>query len=395
MTDWIETFLEETNGIRSPGSFRLWTAIATVAGVLERRVWTHTDNGLLYPNLYTILAGSPASGKSLCVNTARNLWANIPELRIGPDNPTKASFMDALEESQRTIVNGTGATIVSPLAIACREFGVLIPKHDAAFLGDLTDIYDNPPIYSAPRRTSKSVIIQKPCINILAAATPDFLYDLLPESAWGQGFTSRLLFIYGAHIDKERDIFNKRKELHFGSLLAKLVEIFNELQGEFEWSPDAQREMNLWYNSGRKPVPNYGRLVHYLGRRDTHCLKLTMISSVSAEHGLLITKSDFERALHWLLEAEKTMPDVFRAMVQKSDKQLLDDLHWHAYTKYASIARDKRKPITEGEMFVFLEDRATSDKIPRLIESAVKSGRFRRGKYPDEYVPQPLTGVIE
>lgn len=293
------------------------------------------------------------------------------------------------------MTNSHAPEIVSPLAIACREFGVLVPKHDAAFLGDLTDLYDNPNVYKAPRRTSKSVEIMKPCLNILAAATPDFLYDLLPESAWGQGFTSRLLFIYGTQTSKERDIFKKRTDFHFAKLLSKLTETFNELHGEFEWAPNAQRDMNLWFNSGMKPVPNYGRLVHYLGRRDAHLLKLTMISSVSAENGLQIRLSDFERALDWLLNAEKLMPDVFRAMVQKSDKQLLDDLHWHIYTIYNAVAKDKRRPVDEKEIYSFLDDRTTSDKIPRLIDQAVKSGRFRPTKYPGEYIPQPLDGVVE
>lgn len=394
--DWIETFLIETEGIRSPESFRLWTAIATLAGVLERRTWTHTDSGLLYPNLYTILSGAPSSGKSLCVNTARNLWATVAGLHLGPDNPTKASFLDCLEAATRVATNGSGNSIYCALSVACREFGVLIPKHDPAFLEDLTDLYDNPIMYTAPRRSTKSLVINKPTVNILAAVTPDFLHDLLPETAWGQGFTSRLLFIYGTKDrDMTRDIFKKRRDLNTALLSAKLTEYFEELHGEFEWHPETMAAVNEWFQAGLPPVPNYGRLQHYLGRREVHTLKLCMISCVSAEHGMCVTRSDFERAKRWLLGAEALMPDVFRAMAQKSDTQLIHDLHFHVYSLYSRVARDKRKPIAEAVIWEFLKDRAPSERIPRIIDTAEKSGWLLRGTYPGEYVPRPLSEVHE
>ena len=390
--DWIDAFMAETEGIKVPEAFRRWTAITTIAGALERRVWTHTDRGILHPNFFTILAGSPASGKSLCVNTARALWVAVSGLHLGPDNPTKASFLDSLEAAVRIPNKGEmNGSIFCALSVACREFGVLIPKHDTSFLSDLTDIYDNPPLYTAPRRTVKSLEINKPTINIIAGVTPDFLNDIMPETAWGQGFTSRLMFIYGTReIVKDRDIFKKRKDVNMKKLSETLVEIFNETNGEFEWADDAQAAYNTWLNSGMEPVPNYGRLTHYVGRRETYILKLAMVSSISAQHGLHIKLSDYERAKSWLLSAEALMPDVFRAMAQKSDSQLIVDLHWHCYTQWSRVAREKRKPVTEKDMYNFLQDRIPSERIPRVIEVAIRSGHFVRATYPGEYIPRSL-----
>lgn len=42
-SDWITDFVASTETMRSPDSFRLWGGIATIAAVLERRVWTETD----------------------------------------------------------------------------------------------------------------------------------------------------------------------------------------------------------------------------------------------------------------------------------------------------------------------------------------------------------------
>jgi len=393
--DWIETFVRDTEGIQSPLSFRLWTAITTVAGVLERRVWTETDKGPLYTNLFVLLSGVPASGKSLMVGQARKLWTDTTgsgqeRLHVGPDNPTKKSFLDFLEKSVRTYTNGTGITVFSAMSMACSEFSVLFSKAESQFFGDMTSLYDNLDQYFAPRADkSKSVDITKPTVNILAGVTPDFLADLLPESAWGQGFTSRLMFIYGSKVENpDRDVFAKRpKDTH--ELLQNELKKMFQIGGEMLWDDDAQKALNQWFAEGLPPKPDYGRLVHYAGRREAHVLKLAMISAISYHQKLTVTLGDFERAKKWLLDAEVTMPDVFKAMRQKSDSQLLQDMHQWTYAKWAGIVHDKRKPLKEELLWEFFSERTTSDKIDRLIQAAYRSGIIRQGTTPNTFVPRP------
>jgi hypothetical protein len=115
-----------------------------------------------------------------------------------------------------------------------------------------------------------------------------------------------------------------------------------------------------------------------------------MISAVSRSRELHVTVDDFERAKDWLLAAEQTMPDIFRAMGQKSDSQILNDMHFHLYRLWSSVALDKRKPLTAKDVYSFLHTRTPSEKIPRLIEVAEKTGYIRRGTYPDEWIPNTL-----
>jgi hypothetical protein len=112
-SDWIESFVWNTAGMRSPERFRLWAAITCVAAVLERRVWTTTDIDRLFPNMFVILTGEPASGKSIMVNEVRKLWSAIDSknFHLGPDNPTKASFIESIANSPRSYANGTGLPV--------------------------------------------------------------------------------------------------------------------------------------------------------------------------------------------------------------------------------------------------------------------------------------------
>ena len=392
--DWVDSFMELTADIRSPDTFRLWTGITTIASVLERRVWTETDVRPLRPNMFVVLAGGPASGKGNAIWESRNLLTTLIEpetgIHLGPDNPTSASFLDALAASTKMSINGMGAPMYSALTVLCRELGSLIVKYEGQFVSNLADIYDNPPNFSAPRRQSKSVDIPAPTINILAAATPATMMDTIPEAAWGQGLTSRIVFIYGTAPETYRDPFKKRKEIDFSLLARDLKIFFKELHGEFEWETDAQDALRHWINEEKmSPVPNYGRLVHYIGRRNEHIMKLSMISAVSAGHGLCVTKSDFARAQRWLFAAEKLMPDVFRAMTQKSDSQILEDVHQVAWVQYSSLDREKRRALTDADVWKILESRTTSERVPYLIRSLEQTNRLRKAGVAGGWIPAP------
>lgn len=391
--DWIEEYLSLTEHLRAPYSFRLWSGISVLSCILERRAWTVTDGTFpLIPNQYIILAGGPGSGKTTMVSLAklmtRDLAATYPQgIFVGPDNPTKASFLQQFEKSTKFSINGMGLPMYSAMSMFCMELGVFISKYEKDFIADLTHIYDNPPLYTAPRKISASSTIEAPTLNILAAATPDALGDTIPEVAWSQGFTARFVFIYGALPPTYRDMFTKPKQNDFKILQDKLREYFDNIHGEFVWEEEAKNADRHWFNEeDQAPIPKYGRLAHYLSRRNEHLMKLAMVSAVSAEHGLVVTESDFRRAQKWLFEAEKTMPDVFRAMHQKSDQQLLSDAHYWLYNLWQTPKLEDRKPIPEAKLWTWFERRVTSDKVSYMISAMHKAGRIRPG-VPGEWIP--------
>jgi hypothetical protein len=369
--DWIEKFLDLTSDLWSPESFRLWAAIGTIASVLERKVYTDTDAfDPLRPNLYIILTGPPATGKGQVITIARQLLGSVNGLFLAPDNPTKRTFLNALQNALRSNMNGFDPYCAMTALVP--ELSVLISKYEKDFVADLTHIYDSPQKYTAPRQTSDDVDIERPTLNILAGTTPDALNDIMPENAWGQGFCSRILFIYGAPVKKYRNIFKKKDNLDTTELEKDLAIWFKDLHGPFIWDQDAMDAWDQWFNVNEMaPVPNYQRLANYVGRRDVFPLKLAMISAVSAGHGNQVMLSDWKRGLGWLLEAEKTMPDVFRAMGQKSDNQLLIDMHHFVWILWKN---ENERIILPGEIYSFFSKRAPVERIPHLLKTAEQRG---------------------
>jgi hypothetical protein len=135
------------------------------------------------------------------------------------------------------------------------------------------------------------------------------------------------------------------------------------------------------------PTPTHSRLTHYNRVRTQNLLKLSLISAISRCQALLIEKIDVERGLYWMHEAERFMPDIFREMVGKSDKQVLEELHLFLIAYWQ---RNKRNPFQGDVLWDFLKDRVPSDRVGRMVEVAERSGLVARvGGTEDCWVPRP------
>lgn len=122
-------------------------------------------------------------------------------------------------------------------------------------------------------------------------------------------------------------------------------------------------------------------------------MKLSIISSVSRTRKVSsIEPHDVDRALSWLIEAEALMPDVFRAMVGRSDHQIIEELYNHLVTLYAM---SKGAPIHDSRLVTFLLQRVPSDKVKSIMETAERSGILERLGGTDTYRPKAKTENAE
>ena len=123
---------------------------------------------------------------------------------------------------------------------------------------------------------------------MLCGCTPQNLTDLMPEKAWGQGFTSRLIMIFS----DERIIGDDFAEVEktYSADLANDLAIINEQIGQFEVTKDYRDAVNNWRALGEQPVPSHPKLIHYVTRRRTHLYKLSMVSAIDRSNALIKSK---------------------------------------------------------------------------------------------------------
>lgn len=397
MPDWIDSFMDYTEGLPTPDIFRLWTGISTIAACLERRVWVATARGVVYPNLFVLLVAPPAVGKSIAIEQSENLMQaastmaarqhSMGGFKLAPKDMSAASLVDAMTACTRRYITASGGIDeYSSMYIQIGELGVLMPGHDLHFVSLLNNLYDNPNIYTQQRRSlgKDPLTVTRPSLNVLAGTQPGFLAATLPEEAWNMGLTSRLILVY-ASSGPIVDLFSSRSSdpAHFKALAEGLAKL-QGLHGLVKWSDEAATEVQKLHFDRIPPTPEHSRLQHYIGRRTLHLLKLSIIACCS-RGGFEISLRDLHRARHWLLQAEELMPDIFRDMVGKSDHQVIQELHFHIWRIWA---KDK-KPVHESRLFDFLRTRVPSEKIEKIIEIAQRSNILKRTAGTNYYTPQP------
>jgi hypothetical protein len=396
-TDFITDFMEYTEGTFSPEIFRRWSGIALVAGALERRVWLKMGSRITFPNLYIMLVADPGVGKYV-IEMVKELWESacepgtqLPVFNVAPDNTTKASLIDEIARAKNIGLraNAPPGLLYHSLLVAAEELAVFMPQYDNDFIGVLNSIYNNKPHYKETRRASKvkEVFIQYPQLNLLIGAQPGLLAESFPETAWSTGLTARIIMVFGSEM-QPKDLFEDEGQPDHlrGNLLLKLGQI-SQLYGQMQWVPEAAQAVGDWHLAGGPPTPTHSKLVHYNRRRTSlHMPKLALVSAISRTGKLVVEPQDVERAKAWLIEAEALMPDIFRAMVGKSDFQVLEELHYFVTQAWS---KDKTKLVHERLLWQFLQQRVPTYLIPKLLESAERSHYVKREANSVFYKPLP------
>jgi hypothetical protein len=373
LPNWIDAFFEFTEFLPSPELFRKWSAIAAVAGALERKVWVHTQGSNLYPNLYTILVAPPGVGKSVLTSRVETLWHGLDDHFVASSNITKAALMDELNDANRTVVRPreTPPTVTfNSLKILSNELGVLLPQYESEFMSTLTDIYDGSR-YSERRRSIKDKMdIERPQFNLLAATTPSHLKDFLPVGAFDQGFLSRSLLIYSGDM-QIRPLFNTVQGNREAMRLIKqdMVRI-GKLYGEMHFDESAADAITKWHMGGQLPRPEHPKLHNYCTRRTLHLLKLCMVSSASEGDTLTISLDQYRTALSWLIEAESYMPDIFKSMNSGGDSKVIEECWYFCYQLFSK----KQQPVPESKVFNFLQQRIPAHSVERVADIMVRAG---------------------
>lgn len=375
---WIDGYVHYTRNVQSPYLLRKWAGICAVAACMERKVWIRSQRENLYPNLFVFLVSPPGVGKTRAIGACEALYRELNTHHIAKVSLTKASLMDELALATRKIYTPNGDIEFNSLFVASKEFSTLVPGYDSDFLNALTYLYDNL-LYDEKRRGSKDpLIIPNPQINLLGCTTPSYLVTTMPAGAWEQGFLARVIIIYSEEEGEPTplDLYEEVDEDDTALEKALIHDMrkISERTGKLKFADRKTADvLDNWNKTGRKESqPRHPRLNNYSTRRMVHLLKLCMISCVD-RGAPAIDLYDFHRALEWLLEAERVMPDVFTAMTSGGDSQVIGEAQ--EYIRVYAVRNDgKLCPLPI--LLKFLQGRVPIMAIDRIVESMVRAEKI-------------------
>lgn len=373
--DWINGFMEYTDKLRSPEHYRLWTAHSILGGLMERRIWSWQAGFQCYPNLFILLIAKPGIGKSVSINEAEKLWAECRKVNIGPSGMTKAALIDELNESGHDMIYNGYQYRYYPICLASDEFGILLPEHNLELLNLFNTLYDGKDGFSDRTRKDGKKVVEKPILNLIAGTQPDYLGIILPPTAFGMGFMSRVIMIYATKQKKKRKLFKKdfKPEELRGKLLHDM-RIIQKIVGEMELSEEAEEFFEDWYADSDFDAPNHPMLENYNERRSPTLQKLSMIRSMSRDNELIIEVDDVKNALEMLRAAESQMEEVFKEMTSSGDKKYIIDIHRYCF-RYCSDNPDG--VISEEKLMGYINGKVDVHRSRYFIEALINGGRIK------------------
>jgi hypothetical protein len=297
-----------------------------IAGALQRKVHLRWGFENIHPNLYIVLVGpSGKTRKGVALGIAKDMLAGIPGLSIAPEASTREAIISAMKRAITNYQDPEDGTIKFHCSLTAfsEELSVFLGQNDIKFLANLTDWYDSKEDWAYETVGRGRDSLQGVCFNLLGATAPDWLQSMLPQEAVGGGFTSRIIFVVE---DKKGKTVSKHHltidENALGAALARDLERISQLSGGFRFDPSGEAAYTSWYeeqdvllNKGESPIED-PRFAGYCERRATHLRKVMMLMSVSRGDDLLITLSDFDRALKMMRSTELKMHRTFGGLGQ-------------------------------------------------------------------------------
>lgn len=318
---WIKRYLEWTSCTEPARIYHTWTAISTIASVLQRKCSLQWGRDILYPNFYIILVGVPAARKGTAIKCARPFLDQLG-ISLCADAITREGLievMSATGETQTPNDDVIKLAYHSSLTCVSDEFGVLIGRDEQSkrLIQALCAWYDCQDVWTYYTKSRQEETIRGVWFNLLAATTPAAIAVNLPASdAIGTGLTSRCIFVYADTVEH----FVSSSKLPEGDteLESSLLHDLNHIQtieGPFAHTDMVEDLYQVWYDDTCKNPPFEDlSLLGYNGRRATHFRKLWMICSAARTDSRIIEVQDYQAALGFLTAAEATMRRTFQGM---------------------------------------------------------------------------------
>lgn len=339
--EFLESYLQYVQNTESPRLLHIWAALSAVSACLGRRAWFESGRPI-WPNMYVVFSGLPGGRKSSAIDFALDLLKKATTIRFAPDDTggqrqglikamtnmggekgDKEEFEQIMKDLEIASdpqslaeMNGHGHELVKRLKkvtfdirdphtmyIASGELKSFIGENNSQMLTFLLRMWDGGSYKYELRNVEYE--IEDGLLGILGATTPSELALMIPASAMGSGFTSRIIFVYAGQRTRHIPRWSLDRSVE-PFLVRVFEELFNNVSGGFRETDEAAKAYDEIYMRGitiKDP-----RFLSYVERRHTH-LQKTALCLAASRGSNTIGVEDIYLADQLLMMTEETMPD--------------------------------------------------------------------------------------
>jgi hypothetical protein len=378
---FFDDYMHYAGSTESPKIFHMWSALSALSSAVAGK--TYLDLGIFHisPNLYAVLVGSPGSKKTTSLNIAKGMVRQLKTVPICAASITREALLREMSKDgspcKKNFKANDGKIVeFNQLSIFASELVTFLGANGTIMIEFMTDIYDSKH-YEVKTKNKGDDDIVNPYITLLGCMTPEMATGYLKQSIITGGFTRRAIFVL-SHDQGEPIPIPSISETQ-AMAYARCVEWLRTLNsgnvnGVFEWAPDALKEYEKWYVAYRKN-PNKANdpsTMGYFETKPIQALKVAMLVSLADSAQLRLDKSHFEFALALLADAEKNLEQVFLGVGKNDTAQLA--------SKIVSYLDMVNQPLTLKRIYAVMYNDAPRGRedIDRVLHHLCDTNRIEK-----------------
>lgn len=291
ITDYYDAVTPTTE---APAIFHVFIALSLLATVTARSVFVNMGSFNLYPNLYVMLiAASSSFKKSTALNMGKRLIMSLEDIRRKDEACEEPYLMFPDEFSNEALL---GLMERRPSGLFCwNEMQGILDYFERGYMTGAKAMFMN--LYDCPRRYSRtlkkeSILIENPCISIIAATTVEGLAHRIRGTETIDGFLPRFIYVPGLEREGLKPRPPSIDHNAWGKMVDRLDRI-SRIQHEMVFDPVADVFYHDWYETHHKMMESENEAVlPFLSRLEGTFVKLAMLIRLAAEEQYNLDEHD-------------------------------------------------------------------------------------------------------
>ncbi len=376
--NFLRDYLTYASGNEAPQVFHDWCAIMTIANTLGRRVWVNQGLFRVYPHLYVMLVGNPASGKSFAMSLARRLVAEIGSIHIAPSIVTREAVtldMGSDKPPCRKEFQGPDGKLwtYSQCSFFSDELLNLLGRTPEPIMNFFLEAWSQDIINVGTKGKGNDVIIN-PCVNLLGCMTPDVTSSLIKQQLLSTGFMRRVVWVNSSQRGKPvpRPQYTDEQKAAYAACLQRGRELL-KVKGEFVWDPPAATFFDQWYVANNERMNAAGAsavVVNMLRSRDQFVLKVAMACTLAHTNELVLKVPALEFAIAMLESIEDA---AFRTFEHTGRNELA-----FLGTKILDFVVQAGQPVRLKQIYLLCHSDASMSETDAVIAHLCSTERLKK-----------------
>ena len=359
LSNWLDSYMEYTHKNESPSNFHYWTALWALSAAIERKAWLDFGYFTIYPNLFVILTGPPASHKGTAAGIANKIVTKVEGINIGPDVTSIQSLIYDLGEVKK----GEGTQAHCSMALLSTEWSTFLGDRDRYLCNMMCKLYDCDERFKKGTKTQGTDRLQNVYLTMLACSTAKQIGDCLPHSAIGGGFTSRCIFVVedeAKHKRNPRPRLTQHEKHLKECLIHDLQHIHNTLTGSFSFTYGGGEFFDDWYINRKEMLEIDEKFHHYCDRKPIHVESVAMLLSAARGDSMRIGAGEIADSIQLLDSIEPRMPEALGGVGLSSTSPVISMI--------VALLR-KNKKLTTRQLQGYLIRDADKDELKLALET--------------------------